>query len=158
MQKKHVMELKVNGQIVTIGTDDLEDLMAQSWIQKSLGIDNRELQENAIVNARKYRDIALEFQEEVQLLRAEVDKYKRKAEVGSSVVVEETRQPSGGERILPPEPPVQKPVLPAGRPQMASQRLPQKSSLDITPAEMTEAVWVSMQPAEQEQWRKNYNV
>lgn len=159
MQKKHVMELKVNGQTVTIGTDDLGDLMEQSWIRKSLGLDVvQQQQQDGLIEARKYRDIAIEFKDEVVRLREELEVAKRKIEASSAVVVKETRQPAGGERVMsqPPLPPVRAP-LPRG-PVMPSQQLPQKSPLDVQPNEMTEAVWKSMSPEEQSGWQAKYNM
>jgi len=166
MQKKHVMELKVNGQTVTIGTDDLSDLMEQAWIRQSLGLESVQKQQNEIIEAKRYRDIAIEFKDEVVRLKEALEKANRKIEMGSSVVVQETRQPGGGERIvapisnpdrmpkapLPPQPP-QPP-----RPMMASQQLPEKSALDVMPNEMTEVIWNAMSPQEQGEWQQRYNM
>lgn len=163
MQKKHVMELKVNGQVVTIGTDDLSDLMEQAWIRQSLGLENVRKQDNEILEAKRYRDIAIEFKDEVVRLREELDKANRKIEAGSSVIMKETRQPGGGERVvtqepLPPRPPQPpRPIRPGG-PVMPSQQLPEKSSLDVLPNEMNEAIWNSMSPEEHAQWQAKYNM
>jgi len=160
MQKKHVMELKVNGQTVTIGTDDLSDLMEQAWIRQSLGLESVRKQQDEILEAKRYRDIAIEFKEEVVRLREELDKANRKIEMGSSVVMSETRQPSGGERVVKQEPlpriNIQRPIRPGGR--VLSQQLPEQSSLDVLPNEMNEAIWNSMSPEERSQWQAKYNM
>lgn len=166
MQKKHVMELKVNGQTVTIGTDDLGDLMEQSWIRKSLGLEGlqQQQQQDGLIEARKYRDLAVEFRDEAARLRAELELANRKLEVGSSVVVQETKQPAGGERVVtqePPRPPQRRPPqapAPRAGPMMPSQQLPEKSAMDVAPNEMTEAIWMSMSPEEQAEWQGRYNM
>lgn len=172
MQKKHVVEFNSNGKTITISTDDLDDLMAQRWIRKSFGMTVEVVEpkrDDADAQlAQKYHDLALEFQREVIDLREKLVEAQDKIEVGTPVLVKETRQPGGGERVvtqepLPPRPPQRRaspvsmaPQSPTGGPKTASQVLPQASVLDINPNQMNERIWGGLTPQEQAEWQAKY--
>jgi hypothetical protein len=168
MQKKHVVEFNSNGKTITISTDDLDDLMSQRWIRKSFGMSITEepAKHDDAQLTQKYHDLALEYQREVIDLREQLVEAKEKIASGTPVLVKETRQPGGGERVvtqepIPPRPPQQRapPVAPQasqGGPRTASQVLPQQSVLDINPNQMTEQIWTGLSSDEQAQWQARY--
>jgi hypothetical protein len=167
LNKKHVFVFRTATGAMTVGTDDLFELSSQSWFTKFLGVSKQEHQPAPPppADVEVYDAAALKADVQ-QMVRAQVNEVAKQMLAERSAV----QQPPLPE--LPPEPPEVQIEDVAKEAEEEFRRAEQEMSrpnirrdmpgagkqnfLDITPDKMTEQIWMSLTPEQQQQYGQRY--
>lgn len=168
--KKHVFVFRTATGAMTVGTDDLYELSSQSWFTKFLGVSKQEPQAPPAPSPSSdmgvYDAAALKADVQ-QMVRAQVN------EVAKQMLAEQrTAMPEPPLPEFDPEPELQiedvakeaeqefkrSEAEMAARPDIRKDMpgVGKQNFLDITPNNMTEQIWLSLTPEQQQQYGQKY--